>query len=149
MADIAIIERTGFGLATVLLAHGAEGPVQASDLTLLPTGRGVWLAYAPDAAPDRADGLALRLEGRAHVVDQSAAYVLFAVSGADACRLLQKGMSVDLDPLVWPPGAVVVSAIAHIGVIAHRIDLYHIHLFTARSSAASLRHWLGAACAAL
>ena len=88
-----------------------------------------------------------RLSGVADVVDQSSAYVLWQVSGADAQRLLQKGLPVDLAELT--PGATVVSTIAHIGVIVHCPAPCTYHLASFRSFALSFRGWLDASIAAL
>lgn len=154
MADITIIEQTGFGLANILPARGVdaariEAALEGEALALLATGPGQWLAHADAAGPDWADGLDARLSGLAGVVDQSSGYVIFALSGADARRLLQKGLPVDLSPSSFPIGAVVVSAIAHIGVIAHHRAANTFHLAIFRSFAESFRHWLDASAAAL
>lgn len=143
MADIALIEQTGFGLASVI-AHGAAVFDTAG---LWPVAPGQWLAHAEAASPDWAERLGDDLAGRATVIDQSSAYVLWQVTGADAQRLLQKGLPVDLATLT--PGAVVVSAIAHIGVIVECAapDRYHLAVF--RSFAHSFRDWLQAGIAAL
>jgi len=164
VADVTITRLAGFGLATILPAKGVEaaqisaalgiaitpGAWASGDgaLTLLGTGPGQWLAYADAAAPDWADALGDRLAGLGGVVDQSSGYVLFRVSGADALRLAQKGLPVDLSPVAFAPGAVVVSAIAHIGVIAHHVAPGILHLAVFRSFADSFHHWLEGAAAA-
>ena len=81
------------------------------------------------------------------MVDQSSAYSLLQITGADARRLLQKGVPVDLSALA--PGAVVVSVIAHVGVIVHQIGPESFHLAIFRSFAGGFRDWLDASIAAL
>lgn len=143
MADIALTELVDFGLASVVSRGG--GTPDAG--TLWAVAPGQWLAFAQTAAPDWAEALGEALAGVADVIDQSSAYVLWHVTGADAQRLLQKGLSVDLAAL--EPGTTVVSAIAHIGVIVHCPALGTFHLATFRSFALSLRDWLDASIAAL
>ena len=163
MADISVDELVGFGLANVLVRKGTGpdalgaalgfavvwGPVasQGPGIALLGTGPGQWLAYTDQAAPDWAATLGETLSGVATVVDQSSAYTLLRIAGADAHRLLQMGLPVDLS--VPAPGAVVVSAIAHIGVIVHQVAPESFHLAVFRSFAASLRDWLDASIASL
>jgi sarcosine oxidase subunit gamma len=174
VVDISASELTGFGLASVLLraavsplsirglAGGGDspdgsasgeglfsGPIasQGAGVTLLGTGPNQWLAYADDAAPDWAETLGDTLAGVAGVVDQSSAYTLWQITGANARRLLQKGVPVDLWAIV--PGAVVVSAIAHLGVIIHHTAPDSFHVFVFRSFAINFRDWLDASIAAL
>lgn len=165
MADIAVTELAGFGLASVLPRKGVQsdaisaalgfavlpGPVESrgSNLALWGTGPGQWLAHTTDAVPDWADALGDRLAGLATVVDQSGAYAVLQVAGADACRLLQKGLAVDLSPAAFAPGAVLVSVIAHIGVILHHAAPGSYHVLVFRSFSGSFRDWLQASIAAL
>ena len=146
MADIAVTEVLDFGLANVLPVPGV-GALDDAGVTLWPVAPGQWLAYAQTAVPDWAETLGEQLSGHATVVDQSSAYVLWRINGADAQRLLQKGVPVDLATL--SPGAVVVSAIAHIGVIVHCVAHDQFHLAVFRSFALSLRDWLNASVASL
>jgi sarcosine oxidase subunit gamma len=165
VADIWTNDLTGFGLASVMLRQGAgadalgaalgfavpAGPMAGGDgaLVLWGTGPGHWLAYSDATGPDWADGLGDHLAGMAAVVDQSGAYVLIELGGADARAVLQSGLPVDLMAPGLAPGAVWVSAIAHIGVIVHWAapDRYHLAVF--RSFATSFREWLDHAIAAL
>jgi sarcosine oxidase subunit gamma len=163
VADISVSACTGFGLANVLPRQGiapdavgaalgfavVSGPVtsRGRDIALLGTGPNQWLAYADAAAPDWAEALGATLASVAGVVDQSSAYALWRITGADARRLLQKGLPVDLAAIA--PDAVVVSAIAHLGVIVHHAapDIFHVFVF--RSFAINFREWLDASIAAL
>lgn len=146
MADITITEPTGWGLASVLPMRGqAFRPEAPTGVTLLPTGPEQWLAVLPGAAPGWITALAEDLAGIANVIDQSAAYLPFVIGGADGRRLVQKGLAIDISPAAFPCGAVVVSAIGHIGVVAHHAASDRFHLLAPRSYAASFRHWLDAA----
>ncbi len=163
MVDISVNQMTGFGLANVLPRGGvgpdavgaalgfavAAGPVASSGDTIALWGNapGQWLAYADVAAPDWADRLGETLADTAAVVDQSSAYSLFHVTGGDAQRLLQKGLPVDLTALA--PGAIVVSTIAHLGVIVQCAAPGDYKLATFRSFTNGMRHWLDASIAAL
>lgn len=163
MADCVYSEPADFGLAHVLPGRdsgtGALGAALgctitpgphatgAGAITLWGVAPGQWLAHAEQAGPEWAEALGAQVSGIATVIDQSSGYVLFRLSGADAARVLQKGLPVDLSAQV--PGAVTVSAIAHIGVIAHRraADSFDVAVF--RSFAHSFRHWLDATLAGL
>lgn len=163
MAEIAVAALDQFGLAAILPHRGVgaealgaapgvainPGPVSSagSDFALWGVAPGQWLAHRETAAPDWAEQLGETLQGLATVIDQSSGYALIRVSGADAQRVLQKGLPVDLAAL--GPGAVVVSAIAHIGMVVHwrAADCFEIAVF--RSFATSFREWLDSAIAAL
>lgn len=160
MADpIVVEERAGFGLATVMARKGVapaaigaalgvamrDGPCSSAGdgIALLGTGPGSWLAHADAAAADWAAALRDRLEGVATVSDQSGGYAIFRLSGPGARTVLQRGVPIDLHPAAFPPGAVAVTVIAHIGVIIRQVDdapSYDVLLF--RSFAGSFRHWL-------
>ena len=66
---------------------------------------------------------------------------------ADAQRLLQKGLPVDL--AVLAPGAIVVGMIAHLGVIVQCAAPASYKLAVFRSFTNAMRHWLDASIAAL
>jgi len=118
-------------------------------MALLGTGPNQWLAYTEAASPEWAEALGDRLAATAAVVDQSGAYTMLQITGADARRCLQKGLSVDLSPSACPPGTVVVSTIAHIGVIVHHAAPDRFHCFIFRSYTTSFREWLDTTIAAL
>lgn len=141
MADIRITEWTGHGLASVVLRKGAPTLPDLPGATLWPTAPGQWLAHAPDAAPDWADGLAAAAGSAAAVTDQSGSYRLYAIEGADALAFLQKAVAVDLSPGAFPIGAVVVSVIAHIGVVLRHDAPGRITCAVFRSYAASFAEW--------
>lgn len=157
MADV--VERSGFGLATVMARKGVapaaigaalgvdlrDGPrcSTGTGIVLLGTGPGSWLAHVDAAPADWAAGLRDRLGALASVSDQSGGYVVFRLSGAGARTVLQRGAAIDFHPAAFAAGAVGATAIAHIGVVIRQIDdapTYDILLF--RSFAGSFRHWL-------
>lgn len=162
MADpVAIEERTGFGLATVMARKGVapaaigaalgielrDGPYCSAGgaIVLLGTGPGSWLAQADAPSAGWAAGLRDRLGPLASVSDQSGGYVIFRLSGAGARTVLQRGAPIDFHPAAFAPGAVATTVIAHIGVIIRQVDgapSYDVALF--RSFAGSFRHWLDA-----
>ena len=162
---VTIEERTEFGLATVMARKGVtaqsiadalgvpmvDGPQWSShgELALLGSGPGTWLALA-DGAADHATRLRAALGQLASVADQSGAYVILRISGPEARTVLQRGAPVDLHPTAFGPGSVAVTVIAHIGVVIRQLDetpAYEVAVF--RSYAASFRHWLDQAVAAL
>ncbi len=145
MADIRMTQRAGQGLASVVLRRGALPDLGA--VALWPTGPGQWLAHGADAAPDWADALAARAGPDVAVIDQSGAYRLFAIEGADAHAFLQKAMAVDLSPARFGEGAVVVSMIAHIGVIVRHDGPGRFTLAVFRSFADSFAGWFDHAVA--
>lgn len=160
MADsLAIEERTGCGLATVMArkgvapaAIGAQLGVDLRDgphcsvgdgIVLLGTGPGNWLAQAETAPADWAAGLRDRLGSLASVSDQSGGYVVFRLSGPGARTVLQRGAAIDFHPAAFAAGAVAATVIAHVGVVIRQVDdapTYDVALF--RSFAGSFRHWL-------
>ncbi len=165
MADVAIEERAGLALATIMARRGVtaesvgaalglaapDGPGCAGDaaLTLIATGPGTWLAIADPAPVGWTATLRARLEGLAAVSDQSGGYVVLRVSGARARGVLQRGLPIDLHPAVFPPGSAAVTVAGHIGVIcwlAESAPDFHLAVF--RSYADSFRHWLESACRA-
>jgi len=163
VVDVSVEQLTGFGLANVLPRGGKDadavgavlgfevgaGPVTSTGdaVALWGNAPGQWLAYVDAAAPDWPDRLGDQLADCAAVVDQSSAYSVFHVTGRDAQRLLQKGLPVDLTMLA--PGAVVVSTIAHLGVIVQFAAADTYKLATFRSFTNGLRHWLDASIPAL
>lgn len=158
--DLQIWECRDFGLATVMLRKNADpallgaalqtempaGPacVTSGETTIIGTGPGTWFVFTPTASPGWATELADRLSG-ASVSDQSGGYVILKIAGPAARSMLQKGVSIDLDPSVFRVGSVATTVIAHIGVVIWQADdasTFHVALF--RSFAKSFRDWLHA-----
>ena len=166
VADLAIEQRLGLGIAAVMARKGAShaaigavlgvelpdraGAAFAQDRAVIGVGPGSWLAVQSAAQPDFANGLAAALIGLASVSDQSSAYRVLRLSGADARTLLQRGLAIDLHPQSFGPGSAAASMIAHVGVILWQVDerpAYDIATFS--SYAASFEHWLDATIATL
>jgi len=127
VAAATLVARRGAGvrLADVVQARFGltlpDGPRMAGDdaLAVLGTGPGRWLALAQTRTGLAAE-LASTLDGLAAVTDQSDANILFEINGPRVLDLLAKGATVDLDPEVFRPGDVAVTAIAHAGVTLWR-----------------------------
>jgi len=163
---LTIEPQTGFGLATVMARKACDDGTLAeclgmppakpgrchgnAQLTLVSTGPKTWLAYAEQGESHFAEGLQTRLAGLASISDQSGGYVLFRVTGANARRLLQRGVPIDLHPDAFPPGSAATTVIAHIGVILWQSEAADgFTLATFRSYATSLQHWLHQSAATL
>ncbi|HUO23415.1 MAG TPA: sarcosine oxidase subunit gamma family protein [Caulobacteraceae bacterium] len=135
--------RLGFSPPTT--PHLVDGP---SGVRLIGVGPGAWLALAHDPPAGWAAFLADALAGVAAVSDQSSAYVVLRLSGPGAQDLMQSGVSIDLHPDSFPPGAAAITAIAHIGVTLWKLDdapTFEVAVF--RSFAAAFRAWIAAASA--
>jgi len=67
--------------------------------------------------------------------------------GRERSRERYGSRAVDLSAIA--PGAVIVSAIAHLGVIVHHTAPNTFHVFVFRSFAVNFREWLDTSIAAL
>lgn len=156
---VTVTERTGLGIATVMLRRGADvaavstaigcalpqGPRRTANgpLSFIGAGPGSWLAMMEDAPGDWAETLQTRLAGLASVSDQSGGYLVHRFAGAGAADLLQRGVAIDLHPAAFPTGSVATSVIAYIGVTLWRVDddpSFEVAIF--RSYADSFRYWI-------
>ena len=163
--QLTIAKRQTLQLASIMARRGASaacigarlglalptrpGWVQSSTLDVLGTGPGSWLALAEGAGPDWSDRLSVQLAGLASVSDQSGGTVVFRFAGPGARALLQSGVTLDLHPDNFGPGAAATTAIAHIGVVLWRTAEkagFEVALF--RSYKASFRHWIETSAAA-
>lgn len=129
--------QAGFGLALV----DAPQAIAAGDLTALGTGPGRWLVLS-----ETAGDLLARLHPLAEcgaLTAQTDASVQIDLAGPDVRNLLAKGVTVDLDPAVFVPGAVATTNVAHINVTLWR-DLAgeRFHLLVGRSYAAGILRFL-------
>jgi sarcosine oxidase subunit gamma len=165
VAEVSIETRDDFGLASIMARKGVEAhrigqavgvnaPISpariagAEGLSLIGTGAGTWLAYQDNPPPFWADELRERLEGLASVADQSSGYSIVRVTGPRARTILQRGIPIDLDPVVFRTGSAATTIISHIGAIVWLVDeqpTYEVATF--RSYADSFRHWLDQAAA--
>ncbi len=159
-AGVTVTPREGLALASVTAVDGAEerlaevirarfglslpeagAALFSGETGLIWSGPGQWLAIAP--ARGDLDGLGKALTGLAAVADQSDGRALLRLSGPDARRVLEKGVSVDLHPRAFGPGRTAVTAVAHIGVqLWQRDDRPTYEIAVARSFAGSLWAWL-------
>lgn len=168
-AGMVATDRDGIGLATVLARNGeataiAERVRQRFGIAL-PAGpqrvAGNMVAFAgtgPDAwlaTSERDDGLAAALAAAlgdlASIADQSGGYAVIRLSGPKARDALAKGVTIDLHPRAFAPGAVAVTAAAHVGITLWRLaddaDGATFEIVVARSLAGSFWHWLSASAA--
>jgi sarcosine oxidase subunit gamma len=84
----------------------------------------------------------------AAVSDQSDGRAILRISGTRARDVLAKGLPVDTHPSVMQPGAVVLSAIGHIGVHFWQLDDTPAYdCAVARSYARDFLHWIETASA--
>jgi len=154
-----IIQRQGFGLATIMARKGVksdaiaealnieidEGPrvCGTADLTLIGTAPETWLAFTATPGDRWAQAIEQRLSNIAAVSEQSGGYVIFSISGLKAVALLRRGAFIDFDPSAFPTGSVATTSIAHLGVIIWRSGdkpTFEVALF--RSYAESFREWI-------
>ena len=164
--DVAVGERTGLGIATLMARGGGtarlaeqvaelgvalpDGPraLVAGDVTIVGTGAGTWLLLSAGAGSCWAADLAHAYRDVASVADQSSGYAVLRLSGEGARALLSRGAFLDFHPDMFAPGAAAVTLIAHMGVILWQRDAaptFEIALF--RSLAESFWHWLESAAA--
>ncbi len=119
-----------------------------SDLVFLGTGPGTWLAVWPANYDQPVNKLAGQLEGLASITDQSSGYRLFRVSGAASKSLLARGLAVNLEKPEFKTSEIVVSSIAHIGVVIWQTDDQPTFMVAVASSyCESFCHWLSEAIA--
>lgn len=80
--------------------------VQGKGVSFIGYGPGQWLAVSATLPHEAlAVDLATRLEGLASISDQSGGRAVLRLSGPRARDLLAKGLAIDLDPRVFPPGS--------------------------------------------
>ena len=123
-------------LGTALPAAG--GSIERGGVAALSIGPGCWLILGSEAA---ISDLPKPPEDVAAVTDLTHGRAILALSGANAVRTLMKGTAVDLDPAMFPPGAVAVTALQRMpAIIWRRGDAYDV--IVPRSYAVSTLDWL-------
>ncbi|MDK1489912.1 sarcosine oxidase subunit gamma family protein [Sinorhizobium sp. 7-81] len=131
-------------VAMVLAHAGEEDTVQqvlssATEFTVRFSAPGEWLVVSES---DTSEGLQRRIDafcaGRAYVVDQSEARVLFRLSGPSTHRILAKGVGLDLHPAAFATGASANALCGHIAVNLARTGDDTFELIAPRSFAESL-----------
>jgi sarcosine oxidase subunit gamma len=170
-AGVIVADRDGLGFASVLARKGRaaalaervrarlgidlpQGPRRVGNgaLAFAGTGPGAWLATAEDG-----DGVAAALREAlgdlAAISDQSGGLAVLRLSGPRVRDALAKGIAIDLHPHRFAPGAVAVTAAAHVGLTLWRLpdgaDGAVFEIAVARSLAGSFWHWLSASAAEL
>lgn len=160
---VVIAEQAGLGLATLAVRKGQDAKlkamlrkvygvalpsrstmVQGKDVSFIGYGPGQWLAVSPAfGAEALATDLAARFEGLASISDQSGGRAVLRISGPRARDLLAKGLAIDLDPRVFPPGSAATSTISHMGVqLWQGDDAQSFDLAIFRSVSESFWRWL-------
>ncbi len=95
----------------------------------------------PAAAPQAAGAFVAETLGSAgYVTDQSDNWVGLRISGELALPALERICPIDLDPAVFPTGAVARTLMEHLGAIIHREGPEQFLLLSASSSACSFLH---------
>jgi heterotetrameric sarcosine oxidase gamma subunit len=144
----AMIELAAFGRGESLrdeVSHAlgialpaAGGSAETSGIAALSVGPGRWLLIAPEGA---AGGVPEIEDERAVVTDLTGGRTVLTLAGPRAAQTLMKGTAIDLDPAVFAPGAVAVTALAHMPAIIWRRDVGY-DVIVPRSYAASLLEWM-------
>lgn len=160
---VAIEERTGFGLASILARNGQRDaladlfrdsfgvdlPVEPkvagdANMTVVWAGPEQWLAIAAEVTPG---GIETELRGivgaTASIADQSDGRLFLRLSGPRIRDALAKGLPIDLHDSVFKPGDAAVTSAAHVGVHIWPVDdapTYNIVVF--RAFARSFCEWL-------
>lgn len=156
LAIVALQVRQGgqLGLAQALEREfGATLPAQpvavrAGTVCVLWAGPGRWLFLAPGEGPEWEEHLRAALGAHAAVCDQSDGRVLLELSGPSVLPSLEKGVRVDLHPAAFAPGAVILTAVSHIGVQLWRDPADGgCRVLVPRSYFGSFWSWLGASAA--
>ncbi|NRP70097.1 hypothetical protein ILFOPFJJ_00975 [Ensifer psoraleae] len=131
-------------VAMVLAQAGEEDTVQralsqTTEFILRFCASGEWLVVSENDTPE---GLQRRLDalcaGRAYIVDQSEARVLFRLSGPSTRRILAKGVGLDLHPAAFATGASANALCGHVAVNLARTGDDTFELIAPRSFAESL-----------
>lgn len=155
MASLSVSWRTA-SVAHLALKRGATPPEAWPAANGLTESAALILAnVAPDAALAIGAGedahwpqsLHARISDNAIVTDQSGAYRILRLEGADTRALLASGVFIDLDPDVFAPGAAAALRCGHIAVVLlHRTD-GAFEILVPRSYAGSFLHWLKSSAA--
>lgn len=93
------------------------------------------------------DGLAARLESAlpasvAAVTDLDGARALLRLRGAAVSDLLSRGVSIDLDPRIFPPGALAQTVVGHLDALLLRREIDIFDLAVIRSFGLALTEWV-------
>ncbi len=122
-----------------------DGPKSSGNakLEFLGTGPGAWLAVWPTHSAQNIDQLSLETRELASIADQSSAYRIFTISGTRTKALLARGLTMNLNEPGFTTGSVVVSSMAHIGVVVWQTnDSESVMIAVASSLRESFCHWI-------
>lgn len=114
-------------------------------LSAIGTGPGQWLVL--ETGPDRTRLARVHadLGGHAAVTEQGDGRAVIEVGGADARRVLAKGIQIDLHPDAFGLGHAASCSASHIGLIVSLVDERPtFQIITAASTADSFWSWLSA-----
>jgi len=131
------------GTVLLLLSSGSDDLAAAlkdhSDFDVRDAGPGQSLAVRDTPLPTTAlSDMEKALEGKADVVDQSAARVRIVIEGKSVRGMLAKGVPVDLHPDQFETGRSATTLCGHVGVHLTRTGTDRFELFVTRSYAAAL-----------
>ena len=140
-ADVCARLKAGYDLSL------PDGPRRTASGASAVIGLGprTWL-FEREASASFGPELANLLGDAAAVTDQSDGYAVLRLTGPYVRRLLEKGVSLDLDDRVFVPGAAAVTSCAHLGVILWRLEddnsfaVFDLAVF--RSLARSLQYFI-------
>ena len=122
----------------------ANGVTENDALILANVAPDAALMIAPQDDPQWIETLRARISDKATVTDQSGAYRVLRIEGAETRTLLASGIFIDLDVAEFPPGAAAAVRCGHIAVtLLHRAD-GAFEILTPRSYCDSFLHWLNA-----
>lgn len=119
-------------------AGAALGPLASNAFRA--AGPGQWFLVSDEAAD--ISGIAARLAGIAHVVDQTHGRTRLRIRGLEVRRVLAKGTAVDLHRQAFAVGHATMTLIGHIGVNLARTGEDEFELLGLRGFAESLWHEL-------
>ena len=143
MIELAAYARGGPARDALSRALGMTLPTagasfETSGVAALSIGPERWLVVGNEAA---ISDLPTPSEELAAVTDLTGGRAILTLSGLNAVRTLMKGTAVDLDPAIFPAGAVAVTALQRMpAVIWRRGDAYDVII--PRSYAVSTLDWL-------
>ena len=122
----------------------ANGLSETSALVLANVAPDAALAICPQEDAQWSDALRARINSQASVTDQSGAYRVLRLEGANARALLASGVFIDLDATAFQAGAAAAVRCGHIAVILlHRAN-GAFEILVPRSYCESFLHWLNA-----
>jgi methylglutamate dehydrogenase subunit D len=145
---LAIVELAAYGHGAAMQAAlsralgvplpAACASAEAGGIAALSIGPGRWLIVGDEAA---VSDLPAPSEDVAAITDLSGGRTVLTLAGPNAVRTLMKGTAVDLDPAVFPAGAVAATALQRMPVVIwRRGGAYDV--IVPRSYAVAMLDWL-------